>query len=177
MTASDGPLSLPSSDWVILGRISGLYGVQGWLKVFSHTQPRAGILDYDPLYLQTQGQWRPAPVQDGRLQGKGVIIKLRGYDERDAAATLLGCLLGVRREQLPPPAEGEYYWMDLIGLRVVTAQGVELGRIERLLETGANDVIVVAGERERLLPFLQGRVIIRIDLAQGVMEVDWDPEF
>ena len=165
------------SNWVILGRISGLYGIQGWVKVFSHTQPREGILDYEPLYLNLRGEWGVVNVQEGRLQGRGVVLKLGGYDDRDATAGLLGCELAVRREQLPPLPAGEYYWADLEGLRVVTVNGVELGTIERLLETGANDVMVVTGERERLIPFLQGEVITRIDLEQGVLQVDWDPTF
>jgi 16S rRNA processing protein RimM len=165
------------SDWVILGRITGLYGLQGWVKVFSHTRPREGILNYEPLYLNLRGEWRVVNVQDGRLQGKGIILKLSGYDDRDAAAGLLGCELAIHREQLPPLPAGEYYWADLEGLQVVTVNGVELGTIERLLETGANDVMVVAGERERLIPFLQGEVITRIDLEQGVLQVDWDPTF
>lgn len=177
MTGVAQDRSAYSSGWVIVGQVTGLYGIQGWLKVFSHTQPRAGITHYAPLYLQWQGEWQSIQVEDSRCHGKGVILKLQGYDQRTTAARLLGCALAVRREQFAPPAEGEYYWTDLLGLRVVTVAGVELGRIVRLLETGANDVIVVAGERERLLPFLQGRVITRIDLAQGVMEVDWDPEF
>lgn len=165
------------SDWVVLGQIRGLYGVQGWVKVFSHTQPRGRILDYDPLYLRIRGEWQVVEIEEGRLQGKGVVLKLSGYDNRDVAAGLLGCDIAIRREQLPPLPAGEYYWAELKGLRVVTGDGVELGKIERLFETGANDVIVVAGERERLIPFLQGKVIKRIDLEQGVMQVDWDPTF
>jgi 16S rRNA processing protein RimM len=165
------------SGWVVVGQIRGLYGVQGWVKVFSHTRSREGILGYAPLYLRIQGEWQAIVVEEGRLQGKGVVLKLRGYNHRDAAARLLGCDIAIRREQLSPLPPGEYYWAELEGLRVVTVDGIELGKIERLFETGANDVIVVAGERERLIPFLQGDVIKRIDLEQGVMQVDWDPTF
>ncbi len=165
------------SDWVIVGRITGLYGVQGWVRVFSHTQPREGIGDYRPLYLQSDGEWRPIEVREMRLYGGGLLFKLGGYDDRTAATRLLGGDLAIRREQLPALAADEYYWVDLEGLRVITVDGVELGRVARLFETGANDVVVVAGERERLIPFLRGDVIKRIDLAQGLMEVDWDPDF
>ncbi len=161
----------------MLGRITGLYGVQGWVKIFSYTEPRAGIIDYDPLYLAGQGDWQPCQVAEARLQGKGVILRFAGYDDRNAAMALLGRDLAVRREQLAPLTAGEYYWSDLEGLRVITVGGVELGVVVRLFETGANDVVVVAGERERLIPFIAGDVIVEVDLAGGVMRVDWDPDF
>lgn len=161
----------------MLGRITGLYGVEGWVKVFSYTEPRGGIIDYDPLYLADQGSWRPCQVAEGRLQGRGVILRFAGYDDRNAAVALLGGDLAVRRDQLAPLTAGEYYWSDLEGLRVITVGGVELGVVERLFETGANDVMVVAGERERLIPFITGDVIVEVDLAGGVIRVDWDPDF
>jgi len=165
------------SDWVIVGQITGLYGVQGWVRVFSHTQPREGIVDYCPLYLHHDGQWRQIEVQEGRLYGRGILLKLGGYDDRDAAARLVGCDFAIRRQQLPALAADEYYWVELEGLRVITVDGVELGPVGRLLETGANDVLIVVGERERLIPFIRGDVVKRIDLEQGLMEVDWDPDF
>ena len=165
------------SDWVIVGRITGLYGVQGWIRVFSHTRPQEGIVDYRPLYLHSGGEWRPIEVQEVRLYGGGILLKLGGYDDRDVAARLVGCDFAIRREQLPALPANEYYWIELERLWVITVDGVELGRVERLFETGANDVIVVAGERERLIPFIRGDVVKRIDLEQGLMEVDWDPDF
>jgi 16S rRNA processing protein RimM len=145
--------------------------------VFSHTEPRQGIVDYDPLFLDFAGEWRRFSTQAGRLQGKGVVLKFAGYDHREEATALLGRDIAVPREQLPDLEPDEYYWTDLLGLRVVTRQGVELGTVERLFETGANDVVVVAGERERLIPFLEDEVITEIDLKGGVMRVDWDPDF
>jgi 16S rRNA processing protein RimM len=129
------------------------------------------------LYLQSGGEWRPVELQEARLYGSGILLKLGGYDDRDAVTRLVGCELAIRREQLPALAPGEYYWLELEGLRVLTVDGLELGRVERLFETGANDVIVVAGERERLIPFIRGDVVKRIDLEQGLIEVDWDPDF
>ena len=163
-------------DWVLMGQVSGLYGVDGWVKVLSHTQAREDIIGYKPLYLR-RDSWCAAEVEAGRLQGKGVILKFAGYDDRTAASTLLGCDIAVRREQLSALAPGEYYWTDLQGLRVVTVDGTALGNVQRLFDTGANDVVVVAGERERLIPFLKGEVIVDIDLEQGMMRVDWDPDF
>lgn len=165
------------SDWVVLGRVSGLFGVNGWVRIFSHTVPREGILRYEPLFLENQGQWRECKVEAGRVHGAGVVAKFVDCDDRDQATALVQSAIAVRRAQLPPPAPGEYYWTDLEGLRVVTLAGVELGVVSHLLATGANDVVVVQGERERLLPFIKEQVVIAVDLAQRQMIVDWDPDF
>lgn len=162
---------------VILGQVAGLYGVKGWVRVFSHTQPRDNILRYSPWRLRLAGEWKELPVETGRRHGKGVIAKLAGVEDRDAAARLLGADIAVARSQLPRPAEGEYYWADLEGLEVLTLEGVSLGRVSHLLETGANDVLVVRGERERLIPFTPGIAVREVDLAGGRICVDWDPDF
>ncbi|MDX1252517.1 MAG: ribosome maturation factor RimM [Gammaproteobacteria bacterium] len=169
-------MSGDSSDLVVIGRVSGVYGVRGWVKVYSYTEPREGILDYLPWQVRVGGQWQAMRVSDGRLHGKGVIAKLDGYDDPESAKTLRGADIAVHREQLPPPEEGRYYWSDLIGLEVVTLDGVALGKVDHLLETGANDVLVVQGERERLIPFID-QVVIDVDLVGKMMRVDWDPEF
>ncbi len=165
------------SDWVVLGRVSGLFGVNGWVRVFSHTEPREGISRYHPIFLKRQGEWREFKIEAGRAQGAGVVLKFIGFDDRDQATTLIQSDIAVHRAQLPPPEPGEYYWADLEGLRVVTLEGVELGVVSHLLATGANDVLVVKGERERLLPFIKDRVVVEVNLEQRLMKVDWDPEF
>lgn len=166
-----------TGDWVVLGQIAGLFGVRGWVKLRSFTDPRSGILDYHPLHLAGTDGWRPLTLEQGQPHGQGLLAKFIGIDDRDAAAALVGRELAIRRGQLPPTLPGEYYWTDLEGLRVITPDGVELGRVERLFETGANDVLVVTGERERLIPFVRDRVVKQIDLARGVLQVDWDPDF
>jgi 16S rRNA processing protein RimM len=165
------------SDWVILGRVSGLFGLQGWVRVFSHTDPREGIARYQPVFLRRQGEWQPFEIEAGRTHGAGVVLKFIDYDDRDQAATLIQSDIAVRRSQLPPSKPGEYYWSDLEGLRVVTLDGVELGAVDHLFATGANDVLVVKGERERLLPFVKGQVVVEINLEQRLLRVDWDPDF
>jgi 16S rRNA processing protein RimM len=165
------------SAWVVLGRVSGLYGIKGWVKVFSYTEPRQAITRYNPLYLNIDGEWKEYRVADGRSQGKSVVIKFDGLEDRDAAALLTDRDIAVSREQLPSLAPDEYYWADLQGLRVITTDGVELGQVAYLLETGANDVLVVDGERERLIPFLRNDVVVAVDLAQKQIRVDWDPDF
>ncbi|WP_457668792.1 ribosome maturation factor RimM [Thiolapillus sp.] len=165
------------SDWLVtLGRISGLHGVQGWLKVFSDTRPRENILEYSPWYLRRGQGWEKWIPENGRRQGKQVLVKLQGCNDRESARELMESAIAVRRSQLPESAN-EYYWADLEGLQVVTTQGVELGTVSYLFETGANDVLVVQGERERLLPWIWKQVIRNVDLAQGRIVVDWDPEF
>jgi 16S rRNA processing protein RimM len=165
-------------EYIVVGRITGLYGVRGWVKVFSHTQPRENILTYATWYLNRQGAWVASELETGRMQGKGVVAKLRGCDDRDAAAALMGIDVAIRREQLPDAASGEYYWADLTGLEVVNLDGVGLGIVDHLLETGANDVLVVLRDgEERLIPFVQGQFVKSVDLAEGVITVDWDPEF
>ncbi len=166
------------NEYIVVGRITGIYGVRGWVKIFSHTQPRENILSYATWYLKEQGAWSVCELETGRVHGKGVVAKLKGCDDRDAAAALMGNTIAIRREQLPQAAADEYYWADLIGLKVVTLEGTELGVVDSLLETGANDVLVVMQDgMERLIPFVQGQFIKGIDLTSGVITVDWNPEF
>ncbi len=170
-------MSGASDRKIVVGRIAGLYGVRGWVKVYSWTSPREAILGYSPWQVKLGGEWRKMPVKAGRKQGKGVVARLEGYGDRNAAAGLLGADIAVSRFQLPETAAGEYYWADLVGLKVVTRDGVELGEVKTLIETGANDVLVVRGERERLIPCLFGDVVVAVDLEHQWMQVDWDPEF
>ncbi len=160
-----------------VGRISGVFGVKGWFKVFSFTNPRENILSYSPWLLKKGGEIKQLDVIDGALHGKAVIAQLDGIIDRDQAAGCVGWDIFITHNQLPETTEGEYYWSDLVGLKVETVEGVQLGVVDSLLETGANDVLVVQGERERAIPFLQGQTIINIDLDAGTMIVDWDPEF
>ena len=162
---------------IVMGRVAGPYGIRGWVHVVSFTQPRENLLDYRPWYLARDRRWQAIDSVEARRHGKGLIAKLPGCDDRDAASLLRGMHIGVRREHLPQPGEDEYYWHDLVGLQVQTTQGRVLGTVDHLIETGANDVLVVRGERERLIPFILGQVVLSIDLAAGEMRVDWDPEF
>ncbi len=166
-----------AEERVILGRVSGVYGVKGWVKIYSYTDPRDNILQYSPWLLKVSGNWQAMELLDGRPHGKGIVARLDGCEDRDRAAALVNAEIAIPRSQLPETAEGDYYWRDLIGLRVVTRSGTPLGTVDHLLETGANDVLVVIGERERLIPYVPGEVITAVDLVAGEMQVDWDPEF
>lgn len=167
---------------IVVGRVAGLFGVRGWLKIVSYTAPVENILHYRPWYLRAVGAATDAPwveqaVAEARHQGKGVVVRFDAHHDRDAAQRVLGAEIAVSRDQLPALDEGEYYWADLVGLKVVTLDGVALGVVDHLMETGANDVLVVKGERERLIPYIPGEVVREVDRAQAVLRVDWDPEF
>jgi len=163
-------------EFVVLGRISGIYGVQGWVKIFSGSRDRGDILKYDRWWLRRPGGWQEVKRLDGRMQGEGVIARIEGVADRDVARALIGTEIAVRKSDLPPPAAGEYFWTDLEGLRVVNLEEQDLGVVSHLFETGANDVLVVTGDRERLIPFTKDAVK-NVDLKARVIRVDWDPEF
>lgn len=160
---------------VIVGRISGLFGVRGWVKIHSYTDPRKAILDYREWLIEIDNKWQPMVVVDGKSHGKTIVAHFEGIDDRDEAAGYLQATIGVNRSLLPETADGEYYWSDLEGLTVRRENGEVLGTVAYLLETGANDVLVVREEgREVLIPFVMEQVVKDVDLAAGVIRVDWD---
>lgn len=159
---------------VVVGKITGIYGVRGWLRIFSYTDPPQNVLRYGPWLLgQSPCAWR---VLGGAVHGRGVIAHLEGIEDREAARALIGSMISVPRDRFAEPQKDEYYWSDLIGLKVVDEQGRELGRVKEILETGANDVMVVVGDKRRLLPFVHPEVVRRVDVAGGVIHVAWDEE-
>ncbi len=158
---------------IVVGRIAGVYGVKGWVKIYSHTQPLENILSYSPWLITLEGEWQPIEVEVGKRHGKGVVAKLKGYEDRDEALKLRGVDIAIRSEQRALLDENEFYWSDLIGLRVVSREGIEFGHIDSLMETGANDVLVVKGEQQRLIPYLRPQVVKSIDLSASQMVVDW----
>ncbi len=169
---------MPNSDYLNAGQISGVFGVKGWVKVFSFTQPRENVLRYSPWFLRKNDEINEIKVVGGQLHGNAVVAELAGIVDRDAAMALVGAEILILKQQLPKPKPGEYYWADLVGLEVKTESGVSLGVVDHLLETGANDVLVVVdGQSERLIPFLQQQTVINIDLDSRLMIVDWDPDF
>ncbi|MBZ9558210.1 MULTISPECIES: ribosome maturation factor RimM [Modicisalibacter] len=172
-----------TDDYVVLGKLTSPHGVRGWLKVYSYTDPMEGILDYPEWVLVQHGSQRVYRVAEGRRQGKGLVAGLEGVTSREQAEQLAGAEILLAKAHLPPLESGDFYWHQLEGLRVVTLEGVDLGYVDYLFETGANDVLVVRGdaesldEKERLLPFLPDEVIREADLDAGRLTVDWDPEF
>ena len=162
---------------VIIGKINGVFGVRGQVKVFSYTEPRENILSYDPWMLGSGENWETHRVVSGKTQGRGLVAQLEGCEDRDQAQLLVGKEIAIEQSQLPVPGPGEYYWSDLQGLQVITTDQTKLGIVKNLFETGSNDVRLVSGDRELLVPNIPGQVVTDIDLEAGQMIVDWDPEF
>jgi 16S rRNA processing protein RimM len=165
------------SGLIVVGQVGSPYGVRGWVHVHSYTEPKENIVAYSPWRLRLAEGWFVCDVTDLRCRGKDVIAKFSQWDEREAVRQLLGAEIAILRTQLPALEEGEYYWTDLVGLKVVNVEGIALGRVEGLMATGANDVLIANGERVRLIPFLMASVVRAIDLEQNRIQVDWDPEF
>lgn len=169
---------------VVLGKLGSAYGIRGWLRVFSSTDESESIFDYQPWFIKQAGVWRHLELEGWKRHNQELVIKVKGVDDRDVANTLTNCEIIVDESQLPPLEEGDYYWKDLIGCRVITTNGYDLGTVIDMMETGSNDVLVVKANlkdafdaKERLIPFLEQQVIKKVDLTTQVIEVEWDPSF
>ncbi|MCA1851033.1 MAG: ribosome maturation factor RimM [Beggiatoa sp.] len=162
------------AGFVVVGCIAGLHGLQGGLKVYSYTRPAEGILEYTPWYLYLGGAWRAVVRTDAYARQKRLIAYLEGFCDVDSATGLVGADIAVRRAQLRPLPDGEHYWRDLIGLEAYTPSGQGLGKVVGMLDTGANDVLIVRGERDRLVPYVEGVYVRSVDLANRRLELDWD---
>ncbi|MBS0556360.1 MAG: ribosome maturation factor RimM [Proteobacteria bacterium] len=160
-----------------VGKIVGLHGVGGWLKIESYTQPRLAIFAYRPWRIALGAAQVEVASAQGHEQGKGVVAKLPDCHDRDAAARWIGATIEVPRSALPKAKRGQVYWADLEGLDVFTVEGVALGKVSHLFSTGANDVLVVQGDRERLIPYVTGQFVKKVDLDAGRITVDWDVDF
>lgn len=160
---------------VPLGRISGVHGIQGWVKIHSLTEPREAIFEYQPWLLGASLE--EVRLTQGKKHGSRLIALLENTESREQAEALVDQPIAVYRDQFPELPPGEFYWMDLVGLKVRLEDGRELGTIASMLATGANDVMVVRGERERLIPFIRGPYVKQVDLDAGLVTVDWDPDF
>ena len=169
-------------DLIVLGKITSVHGVRGEVKIYSFTDPIDNLLGYPAWTLKRDGEVKQVELVSGRLQGKILVAKLKGLDDREVARTFAGFDICVPRALLPDLDDGEYYWHQLEGLKVIDLQGQLLGRIDHLLETGSNDVMVVKpcpgslDDRERLLPYTE-QCVQQVDLAAGEMRVDWDADF
>ena len=160
-----------------MGRVTAPFGVKGWFKVYTLTGQLENLCDYPVWWLRREGGWREMKVSGAKVQGNTLVAQLNGVDSREAAAELRGFEIGVPREQLPVAASGEFYWADLLGLRVVNKEQDELGRVARIVETGANDVLVVQdGKQEILIPFIAS-AIVKVDLTAGLIAVDWGRDY
>ena len=163
-------------EWVTLGAVNAVFGTRGWIKVVSDTRPRDAIFDYPVWHIGLKADWQVFQLDDCREQGNTLIAKLCGVDDRESAERLVGKRIVVPAAALEPPPPGSYYWRDLIGMDVVTTSGCALGVVHGLAETGANDVLRVRGDRERLIPFVPGVYITDVDPKARKITVDWHPD-
>jgi 16S rRNA processing protein RimM len=166
---------------VVMGRIVAPYGIYGWLKVQPDTETLDSLFDYPEWWLGREDglrnmPWQKFSVEAVKIHVNTLLVKLQDIDDRDAALAFKSKHVAIPREQLPEPEENEYYWSDLIGLEVKNQQQVDFGTVVDVFETGANDVLVVKGDRERLIPFID-QVVLEVDLAAKTMLVDWDENF
>ncbi len=168
---------------VTMGRIGRLYGIKGWVKLNSFTEPKENILHYRHLLALIDGQWQAIEMDECKVHGKGLIAHFAGVDDPDDAKRLTGVELAIHADELPALNAEDFYWHELYGMQVQTVSGVLLGTVAKLLETGANDVLVVqptkgsVDSRERLIPYLPGRVVTQVSRELRRIEVDWEADY
>lgn len=175
---------MTDQDKVVVGKLGASYGIRGWLKVFSYTEQAENIFSYSPWFIKVRGQWQVFQVEDWKRHNQGYVGKLKGLDSREDAQALTNAEIAINADVLPALSNDEFYWRELYGMSVFTTKGYDLGKVTDILETGSNDVLVVAanpkdafGQKERLIPFLDEQVIKHIDRTAQRIEVDWDPGF
>lgn len=157
-----------------VGYITGIYGIRGWLKIESYTRPPENIFSFQPWYIIRNGSWQETNVRQGRIHGKGLIVALEGVTDRDIARDLVDNEITIFRSQLAELPPGEFYWVDLIGMQVINQQEKILGRVIEILETGANDVLVVEGQVRYLIPIVWNMYVFNVDTGKQLISVDWD---
>lgn len=175
---------MSTENQITLGKVGAVYGIKGWLRIHSFTDEPDAILDYFPWSLKLGNNTRTVDVTDWRKHNKGLIVKVAGIDDRDNAQALVGSEILINESTLPELSQGDYYWRDLIGMAVVTTKGYDLGVVSDMLETGANDVLVVKAnlndgfsKKERLIPYLLEQVVESVSIEDKQICVDWDPGF
>ncbi|HKI73641.1 MAG TPA: ribosome maturation factor RimM [Pseudomonadales bacterium] len=172
-----------AGESITVGRIDAAYGVKGWVKVFSYTDPVERIFEYTPWQLVRRGKVQRLEIADSKIQGRGLIALPAGYEDRTQAELLVGSEIRIDKNQLPALDEGEFYWHELEGLVVINAEDDNLGIVDHLLETGSNDVMVVKAtessidDRERLIPWLEDQVVKQVDRERGRIVVDWPADY
>lgn len=162
---------------LVVGEINGVFGVQGWVKVFSHTDPRENIFSYSPWLIEVKGEWQTVKVEEFKVQqgGKSLVAKLENLSDRDQARALMGCTIAIDKSQLQRD-QNDYLWIDLIGCQVQNLEGVVFGKVANLIETGAHDVLRVEGEHNTLIPFVLETFIKNVDIPAKTIVVDWQAE-
>ncbi|WP_087018135.1 ribosome maturation factor RimM [Thaumasiovibrio subtropicus] len=175
---------MSKQELVVVGKLGATYGIRGWLKIFSYTEEAENIFSYTPWFIHVHGEWKTFSVESWKRHNQGWIVKLDNIEIREEAQVFTNAEIAVPADALPALSDDEFYHRELVGMKVVTSQGYDLGKVTDVLETGSNDVLVVKanlkdafGQKERLIPFLDEQVIKSIDRAAQRIEVDWDPGF
>ncbi|AKQ33829.1 ribosome maturation factor RimM [Candidatus Coxiella mudrowiae] len=162
---------------VIMGRLARAYGVQGWIKIVSFTDPIKNLLTYKNWFIRHHNEWQLFSLRTGRIHGPFLVVKLEGLDDPETAKQYTNDLIAVERNTLTPLEENEYYWTDLIGMRIITTEGVALGTVKSLLETGSNDVLITSNQGHgRLIPYLS-HVVKSVDIENKIIMVNWNADF
>lgn len=166
-----------SQEKLMVGKINGVFGVSGWVKIFSHTEPRQNILAYSPWWIKCKGEWRQVKVLDSKVQqgGKTLVALLEGVPDRDVAREYMGCDIAIDRSQLKNPQEN-LYWIDLMGCKVTNQDGIVLGEVTEMVETGVHDVMRVQGDHSDLIPFVMDLFVTSVDIANKQIQVNWEIE-
>ncbi len=174
---------MQQSEQIVVGRIGAVYGVKGWLKVQSFTDDPESIFEYSP-WLLSQKTEREMKVVEWRRHNNGLIARLEGISDREEAARLTGADICITADELPALADDEFYWRDLIGMRVVNSNGYDMGVVEQIMPTASNDVLVVKansndgfGKSERLIPFIQSEYVTAVDKEAKQIQVEWPSDF
>lgn len=173
-----------TENLIIVGKLGSSYGIRGWIRVFSFTEDLDSIFDYSPWYIKKANQWQEIEVESFKPHNQETIVKIKGVDDRDQAAVLTNAEIYVDAQMLPELEDGDFYWKDLIGCKVININGYDFGQVTELMETGSNDVLVVKanlkdafGAKERLIPYVEEQFIKHVDLSAKTITVDWDPAF
>ena len=161
---------------IVIGRFGRTFGILGWIKVISFTTPKENILKFKPWLIQKNELWEEIYFENSKQHASNIVVKLPNYNSPEEVACLTNINIGVLREQLPKLRGEDYYWEDLIGLEVINKEKVNLGIVQSLIATGSNDVLVVMSERKRLIPYISN-VILNVDLASKIIEVDWGQDY
>lgn len=158
---------------IIIGRFGSTYGIKGWIKIISFTDPKEKILQYKPWWIEKNHRWQQIYIEDSKWHGKDIIVKLHDINDCDQAKTYTNIDINIQHDQLPKLPKGEYYWSDLKGLTVIDKSDKKLGVVDHLMETGSNDVLVIKNGKQHLIPYIDD-VIIEVDLKKKIIKVDWE---
>ncbi|KTC90794.1 ribosome maturation factor RimM [Fluoribacter dumoffii] len=165
------------ANWIVIARFGRPHGIKGFVTVHSFTEPRDNVLKYANWHAFINNKWQPIKLTHAEVQNKSIIVQVEGYPERESVACLTNIEIAVQQEQLETLKPGEYYWHQLIGMKVINQQGELFGNVTEIIPTGANDVLVIEGNKRHLIPYLPGQFILDIDSNRQIITVDWDVDF